>query len=176
MKIKKTYDRDVVTLLMMDISARHGIELRFLKADEGQGGYNYGGSSGDCIMLAPFVAGKKGDVIDGIHLDADCENPLECMLITFFHEYAHCKLADDVPYHLKGYSCNKTSRFQYELWISMLGIRFAQSMGIVFSDATIKWMLRETMTYCDDVIARVHKEGYDTEINAWWKEGESNED
>ena len=58
----------------------------------------------------------------------------------------------------------------------MLGIRFAQSMGIVFSDATIKWMLRETMTYGDDVIARVNKEGYDIEINAWWLQGEDNED
>ena len=169
---KKAYDWDVISFLMRDISNRHGIKLCFIKANEGKGGYNYGGSTGDCIMLAPFVAGKKGDRIEGIPLDSDCENPLECMLITFFHEYAHCKMANDVPYAMKGYSCNKTSRFQYELWITMLGIRFAQSMGIVFSDATIKWMLRETMTYCDEVIARVNKEGYDTEINAWWEKGE----
>ena len=173
MKSEKRYTRDGIISLMRTIAKRNGLVLSFLKADEGKGGYNYGGSTGDCIMLAPFVAGKKGDVIDGIPLDADCENPLECMLITFFHEYAHCKMADDVPYSMKGYSCNMTSRFQYELWITMLGINAARSYGIVFSDATIKWMLRETMTYADTVFARdSSKDEYTVEIDAWWLQGE----
>jgi len=177
MVVEKRYDRKTVYRIMEGVAKEFGIKLVFMNSKEGRGGFNYGGNSGDSIMIAPFKEGKKGDVVEGIPLDADCENPLECMLLTFFHEFAHCRLSDSVPNSIKGYSSNGTSRFQYELWITMNGISFALKRGIVFSDSTIGWMLQESKTYIstdedahDFVIAReVSEEGYTTAIDAWWK-------
>ena len=99
-------------------------------------------------MLAPFVQAKKGDCVDHCTVYQDCDNPVECMFITFFHELAHAKLADFVPSAVNGYSWNDTSSFQYELWITMLGVECAHSKyGIKFSDQAVKWIIEESMGY-----------------------------
>ena len=70
------------------------------------------------------------------------------MLITFFHELAHIKLYNKVPSRIKGYSWNDTSKFQYELWITMFGVEYAhKKYGIKFSDQAMKWLIDENMTY-----------------------------
>lgn len=147
----RTYDSKTVREIMKAVAKREGLDLVFMKAREGMGGYNYGGSAGDCVMLAPFKKGRRGDKIGKYELDEDCDNPLECMFITFFHELAHCRLAEDVPHNLKGYSWNDTSRFQYELWITMLGVEYAyKNWGVKFSDQAVRWILHENMSYIRD--------------------------
>ena len=37
---------------------------------------------------------------------------------------------------------------QYEIWITMLGLEFAKSKGIVFSDDAVKWLINQAFTYC----------------------------
>lgn len=144
----RTYDLKTVRGIMEAIAKKECFELIFLTAREGMGGYNYGGSTDEWVMLAPFKKGKQGDMIGKYELERDCDNPLECMFITFFHELAHCRLAKDVPHNLKDYSWNDTSRFQYELWITMLGLEYAyKNWGIKFSDQALKWLLNENMTY-----------------------------
>jgi len=145
---EKKYDLKKVKAIMKDVCSKNNLRLVFLKADNGYGGYNYGASAGDSIMLAPFKKGHKGDQIGRYALTSDCYNPVECMLITFFHEFAHCCLAHKVPSNLKGFSWNDTSAFQYELWISMLGVEYAHKhYGIKFSDMTMEWLLDENRTY-----------------------------
>ena len=139
--------------LMRKIARKEGIRLDFHDADQGGGGYNYGWS-GDGIFLPPFVKGKKGEKVGKYELHRDCDNPIECMLITFFHELAHLKLSDKVPSQIKGYAWNDTSRFQYELWISMLGVEYAHSKyGIKFSDQSVKWLVEENASYMRDASA-----------------------
>lgn len=134
--------------LMKSIAKRENLKLVFLTKDEGNGGYNYGGSSGDSIMLAPFVKGRKGDKVKGYELIRDCDNPVECMLIAFFHELAHCILANKVPSRVRGYAWNDTPKMQYELWITMLGVEYAHSKyGIKFSDQSVKWLIDENASY-----------------------------
>ena len=110
--------------------------------------------------MAPFVKAKKGEKIGKYEILRDCGNPVECMFITFFHELAHCVLAKNVPSRVKGYSWNDTSKFQYELWITMLGVEYAHSKyGIKFSDQSVKWLIDENASYIRDA-AEVKEHGY----------------
>lgn len=136
---------------MREVAKKEKVKLVFLTKDEGMGGYNYGGSA-DNIMLAPFRKGKKGERDkDGKYpLDLDCDNPVECMLIAFFHELAHVRLSDNVPSVVKGYSWNNTSKFQFETWITMLGVDYAHSKyGLKFSDQSFMWLLNENSSYME---------------------------
>lgn len=128
--------------LMKRIADEEGLKLTFLKTDEGRGGYNYGGSCGDCIMLAPFTkSGAKK--IDGYSVDRPCDNPVECMLISFFHELSHCKLANEL-------SADR-STMQNELWVSMTGITHAETKyKLEFSDTAVKWLLNENFSYAKE--------------------------
>ena len=145
---KFKYSLKQVTDIMKSVAKMEKMNLVFLDKNSGLGGYNYGASSGKDIMLSPFVKGKAGDKINGFTILSDCDNPVECMLITFFHELAHNKLSNKVPSRIKGYSWNDTSKFQYELWITMLGVEYAhKKYGIKFSDQSMKWIINENMTY-----------------------------
>ena len=126
--------------LMKRIAKEEGLELTFLKADEGRGGYNYGGSCGDCIMLAPFVKSGAYEKIDGYSVERPCDDPVECMLIAFFHELSHCKIAKELS--------AERSSMQNELWVSMTGIIYAETKyRLEFSDASVKWLLNENFSY-----------------------------
>lgn len=139
-----------VQKIMDDIAKEHKLELIYLKPDEGDGGYNYGASAGTEIWLAPFKKCSAGQKIGKYDIQDACTNPVECMFITFFHELAHCKLSRQVPSVIKGYSWNGTSRFQYELWISMLGIEYAhKKYGIKFSDQSVQWLLNGNASYME---------------------------
>lgn len=129
--------------LMKRIADEEGLKLTFLKADEGRGGYNYGGSSGDCIMLAPFVKIRAYEKIYGYSIDRPCDNPVECMLISFFHELSHCKLANELS--------AERSTMQNELRVSMTGIAHAETKyKLEFSDAAVKWLLNENFSYAKE--------------------------
>ena len=149
MKTKKfKYTLKQVHDIMKSVAKTEKINLVLMDKNDGWGGYNYGASAGKGIMLPPFVKGKVGDKINGYTILSDCDNPVECMLITFFHELSHIKLSNKVPSRIKGYSWNDTSKFQYELWITMLGVEYAhKKYGIKFSDQAMKWIINENMTY-----------------------------
>lgn len=147
-EFEKHYTLKQVKKLMADIASEHGLELTYMTKDQGVGGYNYGGSTGEEIMIAPFKKCCGGDEIDGYLIDNGCSNPVECMLITFFHELSHCVLGDRIPSKMDGFSWNDTSRFQYEVWVTMHGIEYAhEHYGIKFSDQSVQWILSENMTY-----------------------------
>lgn len=96
-----------------------------------------GASTSDEIFLAPF----------------NCKN-----FIAFFHEFAHIKLSDEVPFNVKGYCVNNTSKMQYEFWISMLGINYAiEQYNIVFSDDAVSWLIRQNLTYKDSKAGELSK-------------------
>ncbi len=125
--------------LMKRIAKEEGLGLTFLKADEGRGGYNYGGSCGDRIMLAPFVKCGAHEKIDGYSVERACDNPVECMLISFFHELSHCKIAN-------GLDAGR-SVMQNEIWVSMTGILHAEAKyNLDFSDTAVKWLINENFT------------------------------
>jgi len=129
--------------LMKRIADEEGLNLTFLKADEGRGGYNYGGSSGDCIMLAPFVKSWAYEKIDGYSVERPCDDPVECMLISFFHELSHCKIANEL-------SADR-STMQNELWVSATGIIYAETKyKLEFSDTAVKWLLNENFSYAKE--------------------------
>lgn len=129
--------------LMKWIAKEEGLKLTFLKADEGRGGYNYGGSCGDCIMLAPFTKIGVCGKIDGYGVERPCDNPVECILISFFHELSHCKLANGLG--------AERSTMQNELWVSMRGIIYAETKyRLKFSDAAVKWLLNENFSYAKE--------------------------
>ena len=155
------YTRKGVVALMKRVAKKEGVELNFHGVDEGYGGHNYAGSAGKSIYMAPFVLAKAGDKLDGYTVKRDCDNPVECMLIAFFHELSHCVLANKVPSQIEGYSWNGTSRMQYELWITMLGIEYAHSKyGIKFSDQSVQWLLNENLTYIRDRTDAKSQEGH----------------
>ncbi len=156
MKEKKTevdsklysYTSSRVRGIMEEIAKKERCKLHFHGADSGGGGYNYGWSFGNEICLAPFKKGNAGDRIGKYELRRECSNPLECMLASFFHELSHVKFAKKVPSQVEGYAWNDTSRYQYELWITMMGLEYAHSRyGIKFSDKTVKWLLDEGASY-----------------------------
>ena len=139
-----------VRKLMEGIAKEHKLKLIYLKPDEGVGGYNYGASTDEQIWLAPFKKCSAGQKIGKYDIRSACTNPVECMFIAFFHELAHCRLSHRVPSNIKGYTWNGTSRFQYELWISMLGIEYAhKKYRIKFSDQSVQWLLIENATYVE---------------------------
>ena len=142
--------KDGAVELMERLCREHHVKLTFLKADEGRGGFNYGGSTDEEIMLAPFVMANAGDRLDGHEIVRTCRNPVECMLAAFFHEFAHVKLEGAIPHKVEGYAWNCTSKYQFELWVSMLGFEHAMSCGLRFSDETVKWMLDENASYMRD--------------------------
>ena len=129
--------------LMKRVAKEEGLGLTFLRADEGRGGYNYGGSCGDCIMLAPFTKIGADGIAGGFSGEQPCDNPVECMLISFFHELSHCKLANE--------SSTGRSIMQNELWVSMRGIIYAETKyKLEFSDAAVKWLLNENFSYAKE--------------------------
>lgn len=131
-KEERTYTAVQIKKLMEDICKEHNIELVSLTAEEGMTGYNYAASTGDIIFLAPF----KG------------KNSLERRLIAFFHELSHCILSSKTPGSIEGYTCNNTSKMQYELNISLLGIAFAkEKYDINFSDDSVEWLLKQNLSY-----------------------------
>jgi hypothetical protein len=133
---------------MEQIAKQEKCDLVFLNAGEGFGGCNYGCCAGKSIMLAPFIKVKAGEKVDGFEYPHGCSNPVECQFIAFFHELAHIKLANKVPSNVKGYSWNDTSRFQYELWLTMLGVEHAhKKYDIKFSDEALDWMIEEAKSY-----------------------------
>lgn len=133
---------------MEQIAKQEKCDLVFLNAGEGFGGCNYGCCAGKSIMLAPFIKVKAGEKVDGFEYPHGCSNPVECQFIAFFHELGHVKLANKVPSAIKNYSWNDTSRFQYELWLTMLGVEHAhKKYGIKFSDEAVDWMIEEAKSY-----------------------------
>lgn len=156
---------------LSEIAKNEKVEIVYLTKTEGYGGYNYGCSAGKSIMLAPFIKVKAGEKVDGIAYPQACENPLECQFITFFHELSHIKFTKKVPSIVKGYAWNDTSQYQFELWITMLGVEYAhKKYGIKFSDYAVNWLLEEAKTYIhkneEDVgyglrLLNVNKRGYD---------------
>lgn len=128
----KEYTKEYCINLMKQICKENNLKLIFLKKDEGKGGYNYGCSSIDEIMLAPFIG----------------KDHLEKQFISFFHEFAHLKLEKNIPGKLEGYHVNNTSTMQYELWVTMLGINYAkEKYGIIFSDEALQWLIKQNFTY-----------------------------
>lgn len=71
----------------------------------------------------------------------------EYLLISFFHEFAHCVLRHKVPGIVKGKHWNNTTTMQFEIQITMAGLNFAQKHGIVFSDKAVKWLLQQNLSY-----------------------------
>lgn len=175
-----TWTREDVVAAMKEIAKRESMSIRFLTKTEGMGGYNYGGSAGNSIMLAPFVKVPDNGKYDGYDFPHGCSNPLECQFATFFHELAHCILTPHVPSLVDGYSWNDTSAFQFELWITMLGLEYAhRKYGIKFSDETVQWILDEAKTYCrpEDQFAKglvqqdVNEDGYKV-VSQWDFQGD----
>ena len=160
-----------VRQVMSEVAKNEKVEIVYLTKTEGFGGYNYGCSGGKSIMLAPFIKVKAGEKVDGIDYPQACENPLECQFITFFHELSHIKFTKKVPSIVKGYSWNDTSQYQFELWITMLGVEYAhKKYGIKFSDYAVNWLLEEAKSYVhqkeEDVgyglrLLNVNERGYD---------------
>lgn len=160
-----------VRQVMSEVAKNEKVEIVYLTKTEGFGGYNYGCSGGKSIMLAPFIKVKAGEKVDGIDYPQACENPLECQFITFFHELSHIKFTKKVPSIVKGYSWNDTSQYQFELWITMLGVEYAhKKYGIKFSDYSVNWLLEEAKSYVhqkeEDVgyglrLLNVNERGYD---------------
>lgn len=143
-----TWNEKSVRQKMEEVAKNEKCQLVFLTKTEGLGGYNYGCSAAKSIMVAPFIKVKAGEKVDGIEYPNACDNPLECMFITFFHELSHIKFTNRVPSIVKGFSWNDTSAYQFELWITMLGVEYAhKKYGIKFSDEAVKWLLDEAASY-----------------------------
>lgn len=66
--------------------------------------------------------------------------PLEYLLITFFHEFAHAKLSDAIN--------NDLSTLLYELNITIAGINFAKTKyNLEFSAESINWIINQNFAY-----------------------------
>lgn len=127
--------------LMKHICEENHIKLIFLKKNEGSCGFNYALSAKDEIMLAPFI-GKNAE---------------EKRLISFFHEFAHLKLADAIPGKINGFHSNNTSKMQYELWVTMLGINYAkEKFNILFSDQSVQWLIKQNFSYMNSIGFKDH--------------------
>ena len=99
-------------------------------------GVNKAETDGDCIFFGPFT-----------------DN--EYLLISFFHEYAHCVLRHKVPGHVDDLHWNDTTTMQYEIQITMAGLNFAQKHHIIFSDKAVKWLLTENFSYRESCAHRI---------------------
>ena len=93
-------------------------------------GSNRGTTDGEYIFFAPYTNN-------------------EYLLISFFHEFAHCVLSHKVPGKVKDMHWNNTTTMQFEIQITMAGLNFAQKHGIVFSDKAVKWLLKQNLSYKD---------------------------
>ena len=134
--------------LMRRVAKKEGLKLTFLSADCGLGGYNYAASAGDYIFLAPFIKAKAGDIVSGREVVYGCDDPVQCMLVAFFHEVGHCKLEGEVPLKEEGQTSNGTTRYQFEVWVSLLGLEYAhRQYGLDFSDRAVRWLLDIAGTY-----------------------------
>lgn len=131
-------------LELMETAAKAvGCKVYMLSVDEGRGGYNYGGSAGKDIMIAPFIKCSDREKVGKYTIPRKCNDPIECMLITFFHELSHCIFHNLVPREICTYF--------HEMWITLLGIDYARrTYGICFSDAAARWMAGESETYLKD--------------------------
>ena len=98
--------------------------------DWGDLGSNRGTTDGEYIFFAPYTNN-------------------EYLLISFFHEFAHCVLNHKVPGKVKDKHWNNTTTMQFEIQITMAGLNFAQKHGIVFSDKAVKWLLKQNLSYKD---------------------------
>lgn len=98
--------------------------------DWGDLGSNRGTTDGEYIFFAPYTNN-------------------EYLLISFFHEFAHCVLGHKVPGKVKNMHWNNTTTMQFEIQITMAGLNFAQKHGIVFSDKAVKWLLKQNLSYKD---------------------------
>ena len=101
------------------------------------------------VMFDWLDVGSNRAATDGEYIFLGPFNNNERMLLAFFHEYAHCVLRHKVPGYVKGMHWNNTTKMQYEIQITMAGLNFAQAHGIVFSDRTVKWLLKENCSYKD---------------------------
>ena len=163
MKLFEHTEEETVEL-MRKVCAEHNLKLTFMGEDEGMGGYNYGGSTDEEIMLAPFVKAKAGEMVGKYKIDRTCENPIECRLAAFFHELSHARLSEDIPMKCAGRAWNRSSRFQFETWITMLGFGYAlEKCNLKFSDKAVKWMLDEAFTYYHGDVSHYDLVGYETD-------------
>ena len=165
--------------LMKSVCDEHNLTLSFYTENDGRGGYNYGAAAGDEIMIAPFVKTEALNTKVGMYTVTNvCSNPLECRLATFFHELAHAVLTKDLPMQCPGYRWNQTTLMQYEVWVTMTGLKYAaEHCKIVFSDETVMWLLQENMTYyhkdkLDDSRHTVSATDHDYTVSydAWYEE------
>ena len=168
------HTKDEAVELMRKVCAEHDLKLTFMGADDGIGGYNYGGSTNEEIMLAPFVKAKAGDMVGAYMIERTCVNPIECQLASFFHEFAHARLSHSMPMKCPKFSWNRSSRFQFETWITMIGFGYAlEKCGLKFSDETVKWMLDGAFSYYHgdaghyDLVGYATEDGYSVEYDDW---------
>lgn len=167
---------------MKQIAKKEKCGITFLRAGNGYGGFNYACCAGKTIMIAPFVKAKAGQVFDGFEVPRECSNPVECQFISFFHELAHIKLTANIPSVIRHYSWNDTSKFQFELWLTMLGVEMAhKKYGIKFSDESLLWLINEARTHVrtDDsaggyglLLLRADENGY--QVKSQWEFDGSN--
>lgn len=128
----KTYSRTDCLQIMESVCKQYNIKLIFLTSKQGKGGFNYGACVDNEIMLSPF----KG------------KNPVEREFISFFHEFAHLRLSEEIPFNVHGYVVNNSSQMQYEIWITMIGIKFAKERcDVIFSDDAVQWLLKQNFSY-----------------------------
>lgn len=131
----KTYTKDDCIQIMKNICKEYHLKLSFLTSKQGSGGFNYGACVDNEIMLGPF----KG------------KNPIERQFISFFHEFSHLKLSKEIPFNVPGYIVNNSSQMQYEIWITMIAIKFAkEKYDIIFSDDAVQWLLKQNFSYTRD--------------------------
>lgn len=126
------YPLNEVIKTMEKICKKYKIKLIFAK-DETI--YNAACSSGNEITIYQFNG----------------KNSIERQFIAFFHEFAHCKLSQKVPFKVAGYNCNNMSSMQFEIYITILGMKFAkEKYEIVFSDDAVQWMIEQSFSYRDN--------------------------
>lgn len=135
-----TYTKDEIYSMMQSICDEYKIRLRIIDSKKEVEELGWKVNCG-CCSVPDYI---------GISYFTYKRGSLERKLIAFFHEFAHCKLSDQVPFKIPGYSLNHMSQMQYELALSNLGINFAkEKYNIVFSDDAVKWLLKQNMTYSD---------------------------
>ena len=152
-----SYTMDRAHDLMRRLAAMNEFALEFQSMNECEElNSGFGSEEENRIVITPFVYGSRSqrfDRPDGngfIYLRKDCHDPVECMLAVFFHELAHLKLAGKVPFKDPEKQANGTSRFQYELWITMLGLNYArETCGLKFSDYAVKWLVEDAIEYAN---------------------------
>lgn len=139
--IHYTFTKDEIYSLMNMISDEYNIKLTICKSESEAlklgWDLNCGYATNNTIEISYFNINK---------------NKLEKMFITFFHEFAHCKLSNNVFNKIPEFNANNISLMQYELLITYEGLKFAkEKYNIVFSDDTVKWLINENLTYINNI-------------------------